>query len=218
MKPTKITERNIMFSEPVWDDYGLNLGLILGVKHNFIIDTGLGSGSVQPILDYIGESDKPIIVVNTHYHWDHIWGNCVFENGTIIAHPLCIKKQDKLWKKTLRKHKKYRNGDTAKCIANTPLDGVMYFEEDGVIIFASPGHSADDISVYDMVDKVLYVGDNVGDSDEDILPSIGTDDETFRRLIKLYETYDFEVCISGHNTPQGRDVLARMAAALDEED
>ena len=78
MKPIKISNRNIMFTQPMEKTYDLNLGLILGAKYNYIIDTGLGSGSVAPILEYIGSDTKPIIVVNTHYHWDHVWGNWVF--------------------------------------------------------------------------------------------------------------------------------------------
>lgn len=55
MTVTEITLRNIMFTEKMaWngDFINLNLGLIKGNKRNFIIDTGLGSGSVEPILDY----------------------------------------------------------------------------------------------------------------------------------------------------------------------
>ena len=47
MKPVKITDRNIMFTQPMNEHYDLNIGLILGNKHNFIIDTGLGSGNQQ---------------------------------------------------------------------------------------------------------------------------------------------------------------------------
>ena len=63
LKPVKITNRNIMFTEPMEQDYDLNLGLIMGTKYNYIIDTGLGSGSVAPILEYIRECTRPIIVI-----------------------------------------------------------------------------------------------------------------------------------------------------------
>ena len=33
----------------------------------------------------------PGIVVNTHGHWDHFWGNQVFEEATIIGHKDMLK-------------------------------------------------------------------------------------------------------------------------------
>jgi len=119
MKPVKITDRNIMFTQPMNDHYDLNIGLILGNKHNFIIDTGLGSGSVKPIIEYIGSDKKPIIVVNTHCHWDHIWGNFMFENSLIIGHPLCRELQDKHWDDVVKDYKESIDGEVRKCLVNT---------------------------------------------------------------------------------------------------
>ena len=39
-----------------------------GKKYNHIIDTGLGSLSIDPIKDYIKNDNKKTIVINTHYH------------------------------------------------------------------------------------------------------------------------------------------------------
>jgi glyoxylase-like metal-dependent hydrolase (beta-lactamase superfamily II) len=72
MKPIKISGRNVLFTEPMGKTYDLNVGLIIGKQYNYIIDTGLGSGSIAPIVEYLDSDRKPIIVVNTHAHWDHI--------------------------------------------------------------------------------------------------------------------------------------------------
>jgi len=217
MNSIKITNRNIMFTKPSkkWD-CDLNLGLILGQKHNFIIDTGCGSGDVAPILDYIGDDTKPIIVINTHHHWDHVWGNWVFGNSLIISHATCRETLEKCWDDDINDKNKsdFINGEVRKCLPNMTFKKRLDFPEDGVSIFHSPGHTADDISVYDAVDKVLYAGDNIGDTDEVIVPEIDTDLETFQALINTYKEYDFDICISGHNTPQTKEVLVRMAAAL----
>ena len=216
MKPIKISKRNIMFSEP-WGDgesFDLNLGLILGVKHNFLIDTGLGSGSVAPVLDYLAEDKKPLIVVNTHADWDHFWGNHVFANSTIIAHESCREMMFKHWDEVYELRKAKADGEVKVCLPNVTFGERMYFWDDAVSIFHSPGHTATCISVYDRLDRVLYAGDNIGDTDEAILPEIGTDLETFGKLIETYDKIDFETCISGHNKPQGKDVVARMATAL----
>ena len=219
MKPVKITERNIMFTEPMNADYDLNMGLILGNKHNFVIDTGLGSGSVAPVFEYIenaGAGEKPSIVINTHCHWDHIWGNCAFENGIIIAHTLCRTLEDKHWDDALREFEQRINGEARKCIPNLTFEGELHFQDDGVTIFHSPGHTADCISVYHAPDRILYAGDNIGDTADEPVPFIETDFETFSRLIEIYEKYPFDTCISGHNKPQRREILAKMKAELKE--
>ena len=216
MKPTKITSRNIMFSEPMNKDYDLNMGLILGKRHNYVIDTGLGSGSVAPILEYIGDSAKPIIVVNTHAHWDHIWGNFVFEKGLIIAHTLCRELEDKYWERALEEFSARIDGEARRCIPNMTFEGSISFPDDEIVIFHTPGHTADCISVYDAHDKILYAGDNIGDTEEAPVPYVETDLATFKNLIETYKKYDFTTCICGHNTPQGKDILAKMEAALED--
>ena len=219
MEPIKITERNIMFSlHRPFDgmDFDLNIGLILGDKHNFVIDTGFGSGSVAPILSYI-KNDKPIIVINTHSHWDHIWGNCAFgKNSLIIAHPFLNKYVNRDWENDIKKFEKYISGDAKKCLPNMTFEGVLHFPDDGVTIFDSPGHTMDSISVYDENEKILYAGDNIGDTPDNPVPYIETDVPTFERMIEIYSKYPFETCVSGHNTPQSRDILTRMSDALEE--
>jgi len=214
MKPVKITDRNVMFTEPMGECYDLNLGLILGTRYNYVIDTGLGSGSVAPVLEYIGKDDKPIVVINTHCHWDHIWGNWVFEKSQIIAHTTCRELEDKYWDDVVREYAGSVDGEVRKCLPNMVFEGELWFPDDGISIFHTPGHSADSISVYDQIDKVLYAGDNIGDTEDNVIPWIDTDLETFQSLLETYQKYDFEVCISGHNKPQPKAVLKRMEASL----
>jgi len=214
MKPIKITDRNIMFTQPMTEDYDLNLGLILGLRQNYVIDTGLGSGSVAPILDYIGNDGKPIIVINTHFHWDHIWGNWVFGDSPIISHTSCRELEDKCWDDALRENAKYVDGEVRKCLPNMVFDKSLYFPDDRICVFHTPGHSEDCISIYDEVDKILYAGDNIGDTADAIVPWIDTDMATFECLIETYKRYDFDICISGHNKPQRKSVLARMESSL----
>jgi len=218
MQPVKISKRNIMFTRP-WsyegDSYHLNLGLILGLRHNFLIDTGLGDACVASVLEYLKDDKKPLIVANTHADWDHIWGNHVFADCQIIAHQNCFKMLEKHWDEVFEKLKHKANGKVVKCLPNVTFTDKINFHEDGVSIFYTPGHTPTCISVYDHVDKVLYAGDNIGDTNEEILPVINTDNNTFKRLLEIYEAIGFEICISGHNVPQKKDVVARMAAALE---
>ena len=203
-----------MFSQPMTKDYDLNLGLILAKNRNYVIDTGLGSGSVVPVLEYIGNSPKPIIVINTHCHWDHIWGNWVFENSLIISHALCRELEDKHWDDVLKENSKSVDGEVRKCLPNLVFERGLYFPDDGIKVFHSPGHTADCISVFDEAGKVLYAGDNIGDTEENIVPYIDTDPVIFQSLIETYRKYDFDICISGHNKPQPKSILALMESSL----
>jgi len=219
VKPIKITDRNIMFTAPRpfrGMDFDLNLGLILGEQHNFVIDTGLGSASVAPIISYIRDNGKPTVVINTHSHWDHIWGNVAFKNSTIIAHPLLRRYVNKDWDSDISKFADYIAGDVEKCLPNMTFEGILHFPDDHVTIFHSPGHTADCISVFDASEKILYAGDNIGDTPDSPVPYIETDIPTFERMIEIYKKYPFETCISGHNTPQSRDILEKMSRGLEE--
>jgi glyoxylase-like metal-dependent hydrolase (beta-lactamase superfamily II) len=220
MKPVKITERNIMFTQPMGKAYNLNTGLILGDKYNYVIDTALGSGSVQPVLDYISENGaggKPFAVINTHCHWDHIWGNFVFCDSIIIAHYKCRELMDKYWDDAIRDYGSDVDGEAHKCLPNLVIyNESLYFPDDGIKITYTPGHSIDCVSVFDEKEKILYAGDNIGDTESDVIPYIDTDIETMAKTIEVYKGIDFATVVSGHNKPQGKDVIAKMEAALAE--
>jgi len=214
-KPIKISNRNIMFSDTtIWSEYALNMGLILGVRHNFVIDTGLGSGSVAPILEYLKNDAKPIVVINTHADWDHIWGNHVFENGLIIAHRVCLDVLTKHWAAAYERNKDKVDGEVRKCLPNTVFDSELEFAEDGVKIFYTPGHTPCSISVFDVVDRVLYVGDNFGDTMDTVLPEIHTNPQTMMDTVQTYKSLDAEVFVCGHNKPQGVEFLQKMESEL----
>jgi glyoxylase-like metal-dependent hydrolase (beta-lactamase superfamily II) len=52
--------------------------LIDGPEKCMLIDTGFGVGDLKGLIkDIVGE--KPVIVANTHSHYDHAYGNCQFE-------------------------------------------------------------------------------------------------------------------------------------------
>lgn len=50
--------------------------LLNGSEYSLLIDTGLGIGNIH---DQVMElTDKPVIAVSTHIHWDHIGGHKFF--------------------------------------------------------------------------------------------------------------------------------------------
>lgn len=71
--------------------YRFNVGVVLGADGVMVIDTR--SSHVQArelIADLRLLTDLPVRwVVNTHYHWDHTWGNALFRGTPILGHVEC---------------------------------------------------------------------------------------------------------------------------------
>jgi glyoxylase-like metal-dependent hydrolase (beta-lactamase superfamily II) len=165
VKPVKIQEiksRSVVFTFDATPDWDLNIHLILGDKYNYLIDTGLGSENMEPVKQHL-QPGKPVIVINTHYHWDHVWGNVAFGGSAIISHSLCRQRLEERWDAMIRKNRQYISGDVQMCLPNLVFEDGLYFPDDGIRIFYTPGHTEDGISVFDEQDKVLNAGDNIGD-------------------------------------------------------
>lgn len=59
----------------------VNMWLIEGTERAVLLDTGLGISRVRPVVEQL--TTKPIAVVNTHYHFDHVGGNYEFDDTSI---------------------------------------------------------------------------------------------------------------------------------------
>jgi len=212
MKTTKLSNRNVMFTLNNSPDWALNLHLIMGETHNFIVDTGFGSNSVDPIIQYARQyNDLPFIYVNTHYHWDHIWGNGAGEKQFIVAHNKCLNQIKTHWLEMMAGNESYCDGDVAFTLPNLTFDEGFYFPEDGVRLIYTPGHTEDSISIFDEVDGVLNAGDNIGDTMEALVPELECKKGVYLETLLKYQKLPFETCISGHNRPLAKSEVNGIA-------
>jgi glyoxylase-like metal-dependent hydrolase (beta-lactamase superfamily II) len=53
--------------------------LVKGTQKDILIDTGMGIKPITHALESIRNSSKELIVVNSHFHFDHIGGNSQFD-------------------------------------------------------------------------------------------------------------------------------------------
>lgn len=184
----------------VYDDiksYLTSAFLIEKKSKIYLIDTFCGSDSMEPIINEINKisQDKEVIVINTHFHWDHVWGNCSFKGCNIISHELCRKLLDKFWEEQINKNGEYIFGKAEKQLPNITFKEKMIFEDDGIELFYSPGHTSDSISVFDREEKILYVGDNL---EKPIIYVESNDVSTYIKTLKNYLTYNPKKIVASH--------------------
>jgi glyoxylase-like metal-dependent hydrolase (beta-lactamase superfamily II) len=57
--------------------------LILGNRRALLVDTGMGIGDIAEVVRDV--TNLPVLVINSHAHWDHIGGNASFDEIWIHA-------------------------------------------------------------------------------------------------------------------------------------
>lgn len=53
--------------------------VVEGPEKIMVVDTAFGVGNLRGLVEKIAGTEKPIIVCNTHHHFDHCYGNSQFE-------------------------------------------------------------------------------------------------------------------------------------------
>jgi len=147
--------------------------LVEGSERALLIDTGLGIGDIRVA---IGElTEKPVSVVNTHAHYDHIGGNRLFDD--VSAHP----DASVMVEKGVPAERLAWLVDPGSFLADPPLGfstegfaipptAVSHLLDEGdemalggraFRVLHTPGHAAGCISLFDDYNKVLFSGDMV---------------------------------------------------------
>jgi glyoxylase-like metal-dependent hydrolase (beta-lactamase superfamily II) len=60
--------------------------LVAGAERAALIDTGCGFAPIRPVVEAL--TDRPVTVVHTHHHFDHVGGDREFED--VLIHPLGV--------------------------------------------------------------------------------------------------------------------------------
>ncbi|QAA32586.1 MBL fold metallo-hydrolase [Clostridium manihotivorum] len=196
MEITKVGSRGELFT---FYDIGIatNVYVIYGQRHVYIIDTYLGPEVMQRINEHIEKvaGNKSKVIINTHSHWDHIWGNCIYASDLIIAYKRCRELIEEEGLAELEKYRQYEKGKVQIVYPNMTFTDKIYFEEDSIMLYYTPGHTDDCISVIDKTDKVLYAGDNI-ESPIPYLSSIHLD--KYVDTLKEYLNKEVDIVIGGH--------------------
>lgn len=197
MKIQSITSNSVVYTYDSLKEYLTNVFVIETSSKVFVVDSFCGSKSMEPILNRINThyKSKEIIVINTHFHWDHVWGNVSFKGHDIISHELCRKLLEEQWETQLESNQQFIEGSAEKCLPNLTFKDKLIFHEEGIELFYSPGHTIDSISIFDHNEKVLYVGDNL---EKPIIYVENEDITTYIHTLKNYLTYKPKKIFAGH--------------------
>ena len=197
LKVTKVGIRGFVFSFD--DPYLFNIYVIVGKKHIFFCDTGLGSDNIIEILKYLkdqGINSKPFVVFNSHADYDHVWGNHMFRDSIIVAHELSPGIFDKEGEEILKNYSSHKRGDVVLTKPNKLFKDKYIFEDEGIEFYHSPGHTLESSSCYDSLNKILFVGDNI----ESPFPYVNfLNLEDYKASLTEYLIREVEIVVSGHD-------------------
>jgi glyoxylase-like metal-dependent hydrolase (beta-lactamase superfamily II) len=202
------------------NSFGANAGIIIGRNGIVVVDTMISAKEAKRFIrDIRTISRKPIrYVVNTHYHFDHVFGNSEFAKlgAVVIAQENVKKAMENSARETLKNIGEY--GLTPKDMKGTTLAYPVLTYSDRMtidiggqqieLIHARQSHTDGDTLVYLPGKKVLFAGDILFTNYHPFLGE-GNIEEWAKKLddIKLM---DVEKIIPGHGPLSGKNHLDDM--------
>lgn len=205
----------------------LNTGLVVGQDRAMVVDTGCGPRQAKEILAAIREiTPLPLVVVNTHAHYDHFFGNAVFADDGVTefwAHANCaaaIEEQGDAQRfevAAMEPEMAAGEGDAVELVVPNALvrDQPVLVDLGGLTVtlfHLGRGHTDGDLLAG--TSTTLFVGDLVEHgaypSFEDSYPLEWAD--VLRHISALRHRYEF--LIPGHGQPCSDEFVKTMANTM----
>lgn len=148
--------------------------LVVGESKAVLVDTALGFADLYSLVRNL--TSLPIVVVNTHAHCDHVWGNYQFEEAyiseadmTLYNETFSTDERRKMFEMN-RSHipsditeEEIENWINLKPCKVLPIKAgdVIDIGNKQLKVFELPGHTAGSIALLDEQDKILLAGDAI---------------------------------------------------------
>jgi len=208
-------------ADRIWaiDEYGVaQCYLIEGTEKAALIDTGYGQGNLRSVVETL--THKPVIILNTHGHFDHIGGNDEFADHDIfLSHKdSCIvnlnenteEENKRAFDKNFREPGFYGQNyyDLKRTYKAFPYhdlkEGDRFDLGDRCLeVYETPGHTAGCVVFLDEADRILFSGDTVVSTPILIFGGPGTNSTSVKNFMysteKLVEMRDkIDLIFPGH--------------------
>jgi len=181
--------------------------VVLTPGRAFVVDTMTGPRDMEPVVAFLAAEagDRRLLVVNTHHHWDHVFGNAAFAGRDIVAQRAC----PRLIQAQLQA------GDESLPLPpeeGVPLptitfgDRLTYTDEgETVHLIHTPGHTEDSLVVFLAEGRVLLGGDTV----EWPLPYFGQRDgaEEWVRTLRRLKQLPADVIVPAHGPVMDKSII-----------
>jgi glyoxylase-like metal-dependent hydrolase (beta-lactamase superfamily II) len=187
--------------------------LIFGDKRTYVVDTHLGPDTASKIRDFVLElaPGKSIAVINSHAHWDHVWGNCAFPGAPVISHERCPQIMKSTWQYAMSEYGDSKRGEVTMVLPSLTFSDRMTFLDDGVELFHTPGHTEDSIAIYYKPEGVMFVADTL----EEPIPQVDSSSPSvYADSLLRIATYSPETIATGHNGIVPSSLLHETVAYL----
>lgn len=188
--------------------------LLIGDEKALLIDTGLGVSKLDEAIKQI--TDLPIIVVNTHGHFDHVGNNKLFKEIYMNEKDFELYKyycqEDAIdWvygevPKVLRYflHQELKIAREIEPVPVKALPEEGYFNLGNRIIsfFETPGHTPGSICLYDEKNNMLFTGDSAAEAGLLLQLPMSLSPETYLDSAKVMNQFimerNIEIIYPGH--------------------
>jgi glyoxylase-like metal-dependent hydrolase (beta-lactamase superfamily II) len=203
--------------------YDQNIGVVLGGDEALVIDTRSTHVQAREILaDLRDLTSAPVtVVVDTHGHFDHAYGNRVFRPATIWGHEGCVRfmaRTGEARRATIAAHEPELAADLTEVVIDPPdrtFSETAYAEVGGRRVelrFLGRGHTDHDVVVRVPEASVLFAGDLIEAGN---VPYFGDGypldwPETASRVAELVDN----VVVPGHGDHAGRTFAEDQATAI----
>jgi cyclase len=173
----------------------------------FVVDTLMRPQDMRPVLELLAAraGECRTVVVNTHHHWDHVYGNAAFTGNDIVAQRACPRLI-------------LAQGSTAdESVPLQPPEGVplptitfgdrlTYVDEpETVHLIHAPGHSEDSLVVFLAGARLLFAGDTL----EWPLPNFAQRDgkDVWIHTLRQLKQLPVDLIVPSHGPAMGRALI-----------
>jgi len=144
-----------------YESLDLNIGVVIGEDAVLLVDTRASHRQADQLrAELRALTDLPVgWVVNTHFHWDHTWGNSRFPEATIWGHERC-------------RYEMIENGEAARQAVLEWMP-VEYHEMIDEVVITPPTHTFSESASIDVGRHIDLSYHGLGHTNSDIVVRVG---------------------------------------------